>query len=110
MPYMLINFNRIIIGIIKSYIKLLNLRIEQRYKRYLFNLVLGGVDNITLRIPQLRKANLLIGQGLQDILFRDSIINKVLSILEYESLLIVVETRKEIEDDFQKGNIMVLWS
>ena len=38
------------IGIINSYIKALNLRIEYRYKKISLNLVLGGVDNITLKI------------------------------------------------------------
>ena len=50
MLYILINFDGIIIGIIKSYTKLLNLKIGWRYKKYLFDLVLGGVDNITLGI------------------------------------------------------------
>ena len=45
---MILNFNRIIIGTIKSYTKVLNLKIGRRYKRYLFNLILSKVDNITL--------------------------------------------------------------
>ena len=48
--YTVLNFNGIIIDIIKSYTKLLSLRIGCRFKRYLFNLIQGGVDNITLRI------------------------------------------------------------
>ena len=44
------NFNRLIIGTINNYIKVLNLRIGYRYERYLFNLVLKGIDNIILGI------------------------------------------------------------
>ena len=46
---MITNFNGIIIGTIKSYIKTLNLRIKRRYKKYLFNLILNKVDDITLK-------------------------------------------------------------
>ena len=48
------------IGTIKERTKILNLRIGQRYKKYIFNLVLRGVDNITLGALWLRKANLYI--------------------------------------------------
>ena len=44
------NLNRLIIDTINNYIKALNLRIGRRYKKYLFNLVLEGVNNITLEI------------------------------------------------------------
>ena len=47
---MILNFNRIIIDIINSYTKALNLRIGYRYKKILFNLIFRGVDNITLKI------------------------------------------------------------
>ena len=36
---MVLNFNKIIIGIIKSYTKPLNLRIGCRFKKYSFNLI-----------------------------------------------------------------------
>ena len=44
------NFNNFIIDIINSYTKALNLRIGRRYKKISLNLVLEGVDNITLEI------------------------------------------------------------
>ena len=47
--YIVLNFNEIEIGTVKSYTKILNLRIGRRYKRYLFNLILNKVDDITLR-------------------------------------------------------------
>ena len=45
------NFNNSIIGIIDSYTKVLNLRIGYRHEKISLNLVLRGVNNITLRIP-----------------------------------------------------------
>ena len=109
-PYALTNFDGTMIGTVKSCTKPLNLRIGRRHEKHSFDLVPGGVDDITLGIPWLRKANPLIGWGSQDISFRDGIMNKVSPVLEHESLSVVAETRKEMEDDFQKGNVMVLWS
>ena len=48
--YILINFDNSIIGIVDSYTKVLNLRIGYRYKKISLNLVLGGVNNIILKI------------------------------------------------------------
>ena len=48
--YIFINFNNSIIGIINSYIKILNLRIGYRYKKVSLDLILGGVNNIILKI------------------------------------------------------------
>ena len=50
MPYALINFNNSIIGTINSCIKVLNLRIGYRYKKISLDLVLKGINNITLGI------------------------------------------------------------
>ena len=44
------NFNNLIIDIVNSYTKVLNLRIGYRYKKISLNLVLRRVDNITLGI------------------------------------------------------------
>ena len=48
--YIFINFNNSIIGTINSYTKILNLRIGYRYKKIFLNLILGGVNNIILKI------------------------------------------------------------
>ena len=48
--YILINFNNFIISIINNYTKALNLRIGCRYKKIFLNLILGGVNNIILKI------------------------------------------------------------
>ena len=48
--YIFINFNNFIIGIVNSYTKVLNLRIRYRHKKISLDLILGGVDNITLKI------------------------------------------------------------
>ena len=50
MLYTLINFNNLVIGIVDSYTKVLNLRIGYKYKRISLNLILGGVNNIILKI------------------------------------------------------------
>ena len=55
-PYAISNFDGTIIGTIKNCTKALNLRIGRRYKRHLFDLVLGGVDDITLGNLWLMKA------------------------------------------------------
>ena len=96
------------IGIVNSYTKVLNLRIRYRHKKISLDLILKGVNNIILKILQLKEANLLIEQYLKDLIFKDSIINKVLLILKYKSLLIVAQTREEIANNFKKGNIIVL--
>ena len=48
--YILINFNNSIIGTINNYTKALNLKIGYRYKKISLDLILGGVDNIILKI------------------------------------------------------------
>ena len=48
--YILTNFNNSIIDIIDSCTKALNLRIRYRYKKISLNLILEGVNNITLEI------------------------------------------------------------
>ena len=48
--YILTNFNNSIIGTINSYIKALNLKIGYRYEKISLDLILRGVDNITLKI------------------------------------------------------------
>ena len=48
--YTFINFNNSIIDTINSYTKALNLKIGYRYKKISLDLILGGVDNITLKI------------------------------------------------------------
>ena len=48
--YALINFNNFMIGIINSYTKVLNLRIGYRHEKISLDLILEGVDNITLGI------------------------------------------------------------
>ena len=98
------------IGTINSYTKALNLRIGCRYKKISLDLILEGVNNIILEILQLKEANLLIGWHLKDLIFRDSIINKVLLIFKYKSLLIVAQIREEISNNFKKENIIVLQS
>ena len=102
------NFNNFIIGTINSCTKVLNLRIEYKYKKISLDLVLEEVDNIILRILQLKKVNLLIKQYLKDLIFKNNIINKVLLVLKYKSLLVVAQTREEIANNFKKGNIIVL--
>ena len=42
--------------------------------------------------------------------FIDNIINRVLSILNYNFIYIVVQIREEIKDDFDKENIIILQS
>ena len=59
-PYLILNFNEIIIGTVSSCTKALNLKIGRRYKKISLNLVLGGVDDITLGILWLIKAQLLV--------------------------------------------------
>ena len=44
------NFDNSIIGTINSCTKALNLRIGYRYKKISLDLILGGVNNITLKI------------------------------------------------------------
>ena len=58
--YALMNFDNSIIGIVDSYTKILNLRIGYRYKKISLNLILRGVNNITLGILWLKEANPLI--------------------------------------------------
>ena len=48
--YILINFNNFVIGIVDSYTKVLNLRIRYRYKKISLDLILKGINNITLKI------------------------------------------------------------
>ena len=79
-------------------------------EKHAFDLVPGGVDEITLGIPWLRKANPSIGWGSRDITFADGMPNKVPSVREHESLSVVAQTREEMKDDFESGHVMVLWS
>ena len=109
-PYALTNFDGSTIGTVDSCTKMLNLRIGRRHEKHAFDLVPGGVDDVTLGIPWLRKANPTIGWGSRDITFADGMPNRVPPVREHESLSVVAQTREEMKDDFESGNVMVLWS
>ena len=109
-PYTLTNYDGSKIGTVDSRTKVVNLRIGRRHEKYAFDLVPGGVDDITLGIRWLRKANPKIGWSTWTLRFADGYANKVHPVKNSEPLDVTAQTQEEMKDDFEKGDVMVLWS
>ena len=75
-PYALTNFDGTMIGTVDSS-TMVNLRIGRRNEKISLDLVPGGVDDITLGIPWLKKAKPSVGWSSMDLTFVDGFTNKV---------------------------------